>query len=161
MILTVIPITISILEIYYLWLYWSLWLVVATTQVEKEALEAHTQKQEKTSTFRYATIFQNKANLFLVALSTKIVFKQSPSTAPKKQPNSLQIDLSLKLANNGKLTSDEHKKYFENNLYLYCRAGDYKLDSCPKKQTMVTSKSHGTSATANPSAATSEKSLEK
>jgi len=129
--------------------------------VKKEALEAHTQKQEKTSTFRHATISQNEANLSLVALSTKTAFKQSLFPAPKKQPNSLQIDLSLKLANNGKLTSNEHKKHLENNLCLYCGAGDYKLDSCPKKQTMVTPKSHGTSATANPLAATSEKSLEK
>jgi len=51
------------------------------------------------------------------------------------------VDLSSKLASNGKLTSDEHKKYLENNLCLYCGAGDHKLDSCPK--------SHGASATAS------------
>jgi len=59
------------------------------------------------------------------------------------------------LASNGKLTSDERKKWLENNLYLYCSAGDHKLDSYPKKQTTVTLKSCGTSAT------TSKKSLEK
>jgi len=123
--------------------------------VEKEAFEAYIQKQGKTSIFRHATISQNKANLSLVALSTKTASKQSPSPALKKQPNSLQVDLSLKLANNGKLTSDKYKKHLENNLCLYCGAEDYKLDSCPKKQTIVTPKSHGASATA------SEKSLEK
>jgi len=43
------------------------------------------------------------------------------------------MNLSSKLASNGKLTSDERKKHFKNNLYLYCGAEDYKLDSCSKK----------------------------
>jgi len=100
--------------------------------------------------------FQNKANLSLAASSTKTSsLKLSPSFAFKKQPNSPQVDLSFKLASNGKLTSDEHKKYLKNNLYLYCDAEDHKLDSCPKKQTTVTFKSYGALATA------SKKSLEK
>jgi len=65
------------------------------------------------------------------------------------------VNLSSKLANNGKLTSDECKKYLKNNLYLYCGVGDHKLDSCPKKQTMVTLKGRSTLVTA------SEKPLEK
>jgi len=71
------------------------------------------------------------------------------------------VDLSSKLASNGKLTSDECKKHLKNNLYLYCGAGDHKLDSYPKKQTMVMPKGYSASATANPLAATSEKPLEK
>ena len=92
---------------------------------------------------------QNKANTSLVALSAKNSFsKSSPSPALKKQPNTLWVDLSSKLASNGKLTSDKHKKHLENNLCLYCGARDYKLDFCPKKQTMVTPKSHSASAAA-------------
>ena len=64
-------------------------------------------------------------------------------------PNTPQVDLSSKLASNGKLTSDKHKKHLENNLCLYCGAGDHKLDSCPKKQTMVSPKGWDTSATAS------------
>jgi len=71
------------------------------------------------------------------------------------------MDLSSKLASNGKLTSDERKKHLKNNLYLYCGAGDHKLDSCPKKQTTVSPKGHGASATADTPAAASEKPLEK
>jgi len=67
------------------------------------------------------------------------------------------VDLSSKLASNGKLTSDEHKKHLKNNLCLYCGARDYKLDFCPKKQTMVMPKSHSASATADPLAAAFEK----
>jgi len=93
---------------------------------------------------------QNKANTSLAASSTKnSSSKSSLFPAPKKQPNILWVDLSFKLASNGKLTSNECKKHFENNLCLYCGAGDYKLDFCPKKQTMVIPKGCGTLATAS------------
>jgi len=59
------------------------------------------------------------------------------------------VDLSSKLASNGKLTSDKHKKQLKNNLCLYCSVRDHKLDSYPKKQTMVTPKGHSTLTTAS------------
>ena len=131
-------------------------------QAEKEALESHSWKQGKASTSGSVTTSQNKANPSPAALSTKnLSSKPSLSSAPKKQPNTLWMDLFSKLASNGKLTSDEHKKRLENNLCLYCGAGDHKLDSCPKKQTMVSPKGRGASATANTLAAASEKPLEK
>ena len=105
---------------------------------------------------------QSKANPSLAASSTKNPSsKPSPFSAPKKQPNTPRVDLSSKLASNGKLTSDECKKHLENNLYLYYGAGDHKLDSCPKKQTTVSPKGHSASATADTLAATSEKPSEK
>jgi len=120
-----------------------------TRQVEKEALKSHSRKQGKASTSGSVTASQSKANPSPAALSTKNPsFKPFLSPALKKQPNTPRVDLSSKLASNGKLTSDEHKKCLENNLCLYCGAGDYKLDSCPKKQTMVSPKGHGASATA-------------
>ena len=131
-------------------------------QAEKEALESHSQKQGKASTSSSAMASQNKANSALVASSTKNPFsKPSPSPAPKKQPNTLRVDLSSKLASNGKLTSNERKKRLKNNLCLYCSAGDHKLDSCPKKQTMVSPKGCGASATADTLAAASKKPSEK
>jgi len=87
-------------------------------QVEKEALKSHSQKQEKASTSGSATAFQNKTNSSPAASSTKTFLKSSSSPAPKKQPNTPQMDLSFKLASNGKLTSDEHKKHLKNNLCL-------------------------------------------
>ena len=103
-------------------------------QAEKETLKSHSQKQGKASTSGSVTASQNKANPSPVALSTKNPSsKPSPSPAPKKQPNTPWVDLSSKLANNRKLTSDECKKHLENNLCLYCGAEDHKLDSCPKK----------------------------
>jgi len=75
--------------------------------------------------------------------------------------NTPWVDLSSKLASNGKLTSDECKKRLKNNLCLYCSVGDHKLDSCPKKQTTVSPKGCGASATADTPAAASEKPSEK
>jgi len=118
--------------------------------VEKEALESHSWKQGKASTSGSVMASQSKANISPVALFTKnSSSKSSPSSAPKKQPNTPWVDLSSKLASNGKLTSDERKKRLENNLYFYCSAGDHKLNSCPKKQTTVSPKGHGASATAS------------
>jgi len=131
-------------------------------QAEKEALESHSQKQGKASTSGSVMASQSKANPFLAASSAKNPFsKLSPSPTPKKQPNTPQMDLSSKLASNGKLTSDERKKHLENNLCLYCGAGDHKLDSCPKKQTTVSPKGRSASATADTPAAASEKPSEK
>ena len=131
-------------------------------QAEKEALESHSRKQGKASTSGSGTASQSKANPSLAALSAKNPSsKLSPSPAPKKQSNTPWVGLSSKLASNGKLTSDEHKKHLENNLCLYCGAGDHKLDSCPKKQTTVSPKGHGASATADNPAAASEKPSER
>ena len=88
-------------------------------------------------------------------------FKPSPFPTPKKQPNTPQVDLSSKLASNGKLTTDKYKKHLKNNLCLYCSTEDYKLDFCPKKQTMVSLKGRDTSITADTLAATSKKPLER
>ena len=105
---------------------------------------------------------QNKTNSAPVASFTKNSSpKSSPFLAPKKQPNTLWVDLSSKLASNGKLTSNKYKKCLKNNLCLYCSAINHKLDSCPKKQTTVSPKGHGASATADTPVAASEKSLEK
>jgi len=59
------------------------------------------------------------------------------------------MDLSSKLASNGKLTSNKRKKCLKNNLCFYCGVEDYKLDSCLKKQTTVSPKDCGASATAS------------
>ena len=130
--------------------------------MEKKALKSHSWKQGKVFTSSSVTVSQSKANIPLAVSSAKnLASKSSPSPAPKKQPNTLWVDLSSKLASNGKLTSDEHKKRLKNNLYLYCSAEDHKLDSCPKKQTMVSPKGRGASVTADTPAAVSEKPLEK
>ena len=71
------------------------------------------------------------------------------------------MDPSSKLASNSKLTSNEYKKYLENYLCLYCGVGNYKLDFCSKKQTIVTLKGCGASAITNTLGVASEKFLEK
>ena len=88
-------------------------------QAEKEALESHSWKQGKASTSSSVTASQSKANPSPAASFTKL----SLSPAPKKQPNTPWVDLSSKLASNGKLTSDECKKHLKNNLCV--RRGSY------------------------------------
>ena len=130
-------------------------------QTEKEALKSHFQKQSKASTAGNSTASQNKANTFLAASSAKLSPSKLLFPTPKKQSNSLWVNLFFKLANNSKLISDEHKKHLKNNLCLYYSIEDHKLDFCPKKQTIVTPKGCSTSTTANPPVAASEKLLEK
>ena len=131
-------------------------------QAEKEAFESYFWKQGKASTSSSAMASQNKANSSLAASSTKNSSSKPPSSpAPKKQPNTPWVDLSSKLASNGKLISNKHKKHLENNLYLHCGEGDYKLDSCLKKQTMVSLKGCSALATADTPTAASEKPSEK
>jgi len=62
-------------------------------QVEKEALESHSQKQGKASTSGLIAAFSNKANSSLVVSSTKTFSKLSPSPTHKKQPNTLWVDV--------------------------------------------------------------------
>ena len=77
---------------------------------------------------------QNKINPSLAASFVKNPSSKLPSfPAPKKQSNSLQVDLTSKLVSNSKLTSNKHKKHLKNNLYFYCSIEDYKLDSYSKK----------------------------
>ena len=104
---------------------------------------------------------QGKANTSPVASSTKSSLFNTLSPTSKKQSNSPWVDLFSKLANNSKLISDKYKKYFENNLYLYCSIGDNKLDFCPKKQTIVTPKGYNTLVTADSLTAAFKKLLEK
>jgi len=71
------------------------------------------------------------------------------------------VDLSSKLASNSKLTSDKCKKHLKNNLCLYCSVENHKLDSYPKKQTIVLPKGCSALVTADTLAAASEKPSEK
>ena len=67
-------------------------------QVEKEALESHSQKQGKAYISSSATASQNKVNPSPAASSAKnSSSKSSPSPAPKKQPNTLWVDFSSNL----------------------------------------------------------------
>ena len=125
-----------------------------TKQIEKKAFKSHFWKQDKAFSAGNAIALQNKANTYPAALS-KLFPSSMLSTTSKKQSDSLQVDLSSKLANNSKLTSNKCKMYLKNNLYLYCSVKDYKLDSYFKKQTTVISKG------CNASAAVSKKSLER
>jgi len=58
-----------------------------------------------------------------------------PSSITKSpSPSTPHVDLFNKLGRDGKLNSNECKYYVNNNLCLYYRSKDHKIDRCPRKQ---------------------------
>ena len=60
--------------------------------------------------------------------------RQPSSIVKSPFPSTLHVDLSNKLGRDGKLNSNEHKRHIDNNLCLYCRLKDHKVDGCSRKQ---------------------------
>ena len=60
--------------------------------------------------------------------------RTSPSIAKLPSPSTPHVDLSNKLGRDGKLNSNECKRRINNNLCLYYRSKDHKVDGCPRKQ---------------------------
>jgi len=110
--------------------------------MEKKVADSHHWKQGKTA--QYSTSSQNST----------LPYPQSSTNPPQtvtsqnslKPPRSLSsiakslslftphIDLSDKLDRDSKLNSNKHKYHINNNLCLYCKSKDYKVDGCPRKQ---------------------------
>ena len=109
---------------------------------EKDAADSHNQKQGKMT--QYSASSQNSVP------SCPQLSTAPPQTAPSRSslkpsralssiaklpsPSTLHIDLSDKLGRDGKLNSNERKRHIDNNLCLYYRSKDHKVDGCPRKQ---------------------------
>ena len=109
---------------------------------EKDAADSHNWRQGKT--IHYAASSQNSVPP-RPQLSTA-----PPQTAPSQNsqkpprasssiaklpsPSTPCVDLSDKLGRDGKLNGNERKHHIDNNLCLYCRLKDHKVDGCPRKQ---------------------------
>jgi len=130
---------------------------------EKEAADSHHQKQGRMA--QYSTSSQSSA------LSRPQSSTTLPQTAPSwsfqkpfRQPLSIikspslftpRVDLSDKLDRDSKLNGNECKRHINNNLCLYCRLKDHKVDRCPRKQLvrarLTTLKEQETPLSENPS----------
>jgi len=109
---------------------------------EKEAADSHHWKQGKMA--QYSAFSQSFASS--CPQSSTIPPQTAPSQSflkPSRTSSSIakspslstpHIDLSDKLGRDGKLNSNEHKHRINNNLCLYCRLKDHKVDECPRKQ---------------------------
>jgi len=111
---------------------------------KKEAADSHHRKQDRMA--QYSASSQSSA------LSCPQSSMTPPQTAPSrnslkpsKRPSSIakspspstpHVDLSNKLGRDSKLNSNERKRRIDNNLCLYCRSRDHKVDRCPRKQTV-------------------------
>jgi len=109
---------------------------------EKEVADSHYQKQGRMT--QYSTSSQSSA-LSCPQSSTTL-----PQTAPSQSsqkpfrqpffivkspsPSTPRVDLSDKLGRDCKLNGNERKRHINNNLCLYCRSKDHKVDRCPRKQ---------------------------
>jgi len=110
--------------------------------MEKEAADSHHRKQDRMAQFFASSQSsapshpQSSTTPPQTALSRS---SQKPSRQPfsivkSPSPSTPHVDLSDKLGRDGKLNSNEHKRRIDNNLCLYCRSKDHKVDGCPRKQ---------------------------
>jgi len=110
--------------------------------IEKNAADSHDQKQGKMA--QYSAFSQSFASS--CPQSSTIPPQTTPSQSFLKPPRTSSsiakspslstphVDLSDKLGRDGKLNSNEHKHRINNNLCLYCRLKDHKVDKYPRKQ---------------------------
>jgi len=110
--------------------------------MEKEAANSHHRKQGRMAQF--STSLQSSAPSRPQSSTTppQTVLSRS-SQKPSRRPSSIvkspspstpHVDLSDKLGRDGKLNGNEHKRHIDNNLCLYCRSKNHKIDECPRKQ---------------------------
>ena len=109
---------------------------------EKEAADSHHRKQGRMA--QYSASSQSSAPSHPQTSTTPPQTalprsSQKPSRWPSSiikspSPSTLCVDLSDKLGRDSKLNSNEHKRCIDNDLCLYCRSKDHKVDGCPRKQ---------------------------
>jgi len=110
--------------------------------MEKNAADSHNRRQGKTT--QYAAFSQNSVPSHpqsstappQTALSWNSQKPPRASFSIAKSPflSTLHVDLSDKLGRDRKLNGNERKHHINNNLCLYCRSKDHKVDRCPRKQ---------------------------
>jgi len=103
---------------------------------EKEAADSHHQKQGRMAQYSAPSRPQSFTTPPQTVPSRS---SQKPSRRPSSivkspSPSTPCVDLSDKLGRDGKLNGNERKRRINNNLCLYCRSKDHKVDGCPRKQ---------------------------
>ena len=109
---------------------------------EKDAADSHNRKQGRMAQFSASS--QNSAPSRSQSSTTPPQTapsqsslkppRASSSIAKSPSPFTPHVDLSDKLGRDGKLNGNECKCCIDNNLCLYCRSKDHKVDRCPRKQ---------------------------
>jgi len=110
--------------------------------MEKDAADSHNRRQGKTT--QYAASSQNSVPSrsqsstappqTIPSRNSQKPPRASSSMAKSPSPSTPRVDLSNKLGRDRKLNSNERKRRIDNNLCLYCRSKDHKIDGCPRKQ---------------------------
>jgi len=110
--------------------------------MEKEAADSHHRKQGKMTQYsassQSSTLPRSQSSTtppqIVLSRSSLKPPRISPSITKSPSPSTPHVDLSDKLGRDGKLNSNERKRHINNNLCLYCRSKDHKVDRCPRKQ---------------------------
>jgi len=110
--------------------------------MEKEAADSYHWKQSRIA--QYSASLQSSTPSHPQSSTTPP--QTTPSQSSQKpsgrlssiikspSPSTPHVDLSNKLGRDSKLNSNKRKHHINNNLYLYCRSKDHKVDGCPRKQ---------------------------
>ena len=109
---------------------------------EKDAADSHNQKQGKMAQYSASSQGSALSHLQLSTTPPQTApfqsFLKTPRTSPSiaklPSPSTLCVDLSDKLGRDGKLNSNERKHHIDNNLCLYCRSKDHKVNGYSRKQ---------------------------
>jgi len=109
---------------------------------EKDAADSHNRKQERMAQFSASSQNSVPSRPQSSTAPPQTVPSRS-SLKPPRASSSIaklpslstpRVDLSDKLGRDGKLNGNECKCRIDNNLCLYCRLKDHKVDGCPRKQ---------------------------
>jgi len=109
---------------------------------KKDAADSHNRRQGKMT--QYAASSQNSVPSrpqssttppqTALSQNSQKPPRASSSIAKSPSPSTSRVDLSNKLGRDRKLNGNERKRHIDNNLCLYCRSKDHKIDRCPRKQ---------------------------
>jgi len=110
--------------------------------MEKNAADSHNRKQGRMAQFsassqNFASSRPQSSTALPQTAPSQSSLKPpraSSSIAKSPSPSTPRVDLSNKLGRNGKLNGNERKRYIDNNLCLYCRLKNHKVDGYPRKQ---------------------------
>ena len=110
--------------------------------MEKEAVDSHHRKQSRMA--QYSASSQSSAPSrpqssttppqTALSWSSQKSSRRPSSIVKSPSPPTPHVDLSNKLDRDGKLNGNECKGHIDNNLCLYCRLKDHKVDGYPRKQ---------------------------
>ena len=110
--------------------------------MEKEAADSHHWKQGRMAQYSASSQSSAPSHPQLSTTPSQTIpswnflklSRRLSSITKSPSLSTLCVNLSDKLGRDGKLNGNEHKCRIDNNLCLYCRLKEHKIDGCSRKQ---------------------------